>query len=276
MSTAGSAASRSLAGDDLAQAVDVVGPGVAAEAPHLHAERGEAGDHPAADAAEADHERPLARQLPGRVPLPVPGLLPPPQVGHALDEVQGAHDRELGQRDRVDAARGGGGQAAAVEPGSLHERADAGAGGLHPAQPAVLGQVGHARRVEPVEIEEHVTAGRDRPPPRQVALAQVPAPAVVVAAVTWHRQQLGLVGDPRHRRGGRDPRHLVRLEVGADDDGEPGGRLGHAELLRIARYQSIVDYRPSSTQAGPQSQATAASVAASGRRMVTPAAAVRV
>ena len=169
MSTEGSAASRSWRVMTLAQAGDVVGPAVAAEAPYLNPERGEAGGHPAADAAEADHERPLARQLPGRVPLPVPGLLPPSQVGHALDEVQGAHDRELGQRHRVDAARGGGGQAAAVEPGPLHERPDAGAGGLDPAQPAVLGQVRHPGRIEPVEIEEHVRAGRDRPPPRQVA-----------------------------------------------------------------------------------------------------------
>ncbi len=165
--------------------------------------------------------------------------------------MQRPHDRELGQRHRVDAARGGGGQAAAVEPGPLHERPDAGAGRLHPAQPPVLGQVRHPGRVEPVEIEEHVGAGRDRPPPRQVALAQVASPPVVVAAVPWHREQVGLVGDPRHRRGGRDPRHQVRLQVGADDDGQPGGRLGHAELLQIALYQSIVDYRPSPMEGGP-------------------------
>ena len=60
-----------------------------------------------ADMAEADDGNSSPRELPGGVPLPRVRGLPPGKLRQLLHEVQHAGERELRERDRVHAGRGG-------------------------------------------------------------------------------------------------------------------------------------------------------------------------
>ena len=166
---------------------------------------------------EADDRDSPSRQLPRGVTLPVVGGLPLGEFGQLLDEVQDAGQRELRQRDGVQAGRGGERDIAAVKPRLLQELADSRTARLHPAEPGAVGR--HACRVEPVEVEADVGSGEHRPPTGQLGWREVPWRAVVVSDVARGRQQLGGV---EHLDGGVDRGntcHVLRLKGGGNEHG---------------------------------------------------------
>src|SRR5580704_5981312 len=130
--------------------------------------------------------------------------------------MQQAHQRELGKRRAVHPGRGGEDQVGVHEPGSLEERADAGAGGLHPAQ--LRAELRHVGGRLPVEVEADVGLLAQLRPPIQIGGRQLSRHAGVVALIPGHGQQLRRIQQPEPVVGGRDAGHLLRFQQRGDQD----------------------------------------------------------
>src|SRR3984885_5432204 len=230
------------------------------------AQRGEQLAGLPAHLAESDDGDPPSRELPGGVPLPGARGLPPGKLGQLLHEIQDAGERELRERNRVHAGRGGERDGAVAEACPLHELPDPRAGGLHPAQPGTVAR--HAGRVKPVEVEADVGGGAHRPPPLEVGLRQVPGRSVVVGGVPGGREQFGGVEHLDGRIDRRDPRHVLRLEGRTEEDLDRAvGSSGHG----YATPRSSPSALSTATMRPSASSHCASSLAKHTRKWPTPA-----
>ena len=157
--------------------------------------------------------------------------------------VQHAHGAELGQRDGVDAARGGedGVRHGGVVAHALDELADARAGGLEPAQARrERGQLG-ATHV--VEVEEHVGARQVVAPALLLLLRERARRADVVAGVARRGQQLGLAHREVGQQDGQEAGRVEEEAGGQPDqpDDEPGH--GRADDARSVEDGAVEGHR---------------------------------
>src|SRR2546430_3544624 len=184
------------------------------------------------DPADADDRERLAGELLAAIALPALRLLVSLHPYVVLREHEHRHQAEVGERARVDAARGRERDVRLVETDALHHLADARARGLQPAETRRDG--GEVADVPGRKIEDDLGATKHLEEPRLLFRRALQGRAGVVRDVARPRQQSGIVEDFDPRIDRADSVDVLGLERRRDQHHE---RLGHQALPPRSRVR---------------------------------------
>ncbi len=140
----------------------------------------------AREVAGADGEQGLAREFLTAIAHPAMGALFSVEMSQAADVEQQRHEDELGEGPGVNAARGGDENVAIEQAEAVRGGADAAAGGLDPAQPLCLRDVGRRGG----QVPEDFGAGERLVPAALLIGVARERCAVVVGGVAGGREQV--------------------------------------------------------------------------------------
>lgn len=195
--------------------------GVAGDGDDVHVEgAGDAGAAPGEVAGAEEDEGP-AGEVVAAVAFPAGVGLFGLEVVEAAEMAEEGHERPLGERPGVDAARGGDEDTGAVEAEAGDGGADAGGCGLDPGEAGQEGEVGRVG-----EAEEDVGAGEHGLPAGLLLRGAVEGGAGVVAGEAGGGEE-GFVMEDLEAVGGEgaEAGDVLVFEGGCDDE-DVGGR-GH-------------------------------------------------